>query len=73
MDQLEKIQNILNGEPVGVTGVLKTDGDVLLLLKTTTGLAYVPYDFVKQHFAGLLIEFIVKHSKFKRFSKNHRR
>lgn len=73
MERLEQIQNTLNGEPIEVAGVIKSEGNILLLFKTTTGSVYLPYDFVKQHFKDLLLEFILKHSKFKRFQRISRK
>lgn len=67
---LKQIQDILNGDPVKVEGVAKIGSEILCLFKTTTGSAYVPYDFVKKHFPDHLIDLIVNSSKFRRFQKN---
>lgn len=60
-------QDIIQGHPVRVTGLVKKDQEVLALVEWTTGLCYIPYDIVKKSFPDQLMKYYESKSVFVKY------
>lgn len=53
-----KPRAIIKGEPLRILGLVKREGQTLVLMRWTTGDSYVPYELARKHFAKLLLEYL---------------
>jgi len=63
-----KEEDIYKGEPQEILGFMRLEKTSYVLVKWTTGKAYVPYDEFKKHFPLMLMEYYTNNLRFKKLS-----
>lgn len=58
-------EQILEGEPKEVLGFVRVEKEYFLLVRWTTGKVYMSYDFMREHFPIMVMDYYSKNLEFR--------